>query len=176
MGSGRRSVRHTSGVSDCAIGIGPALFLQEEGRGSTYFAISAHDIEDTYLPQFKAPVQKARSLGYMCSYAALTNADLIPRSAEPSHPHSEPCCASRFFAVTKMQREFGFEGYVQSDCGAVCNEAGAEGWARDVKDAAARALVDGLVNSNCGGCLTDHICDAIKAGTAALALHTHPIL
>ena len=37
-------------------------------RGSDYFKIAAHDIEDTYLPQFKAPVTKAKSLGYMCRW------------------------------------------------------------------------------------------------------------
>jgi hypothetical protein len=62
-------------------------------------------------------VVEAKSLGYMCSYAALTNPALQSDSA--SHPHSEPCCASKFFAITKMQEEYGFEGYVQSDCGAV---------------------------------------------------------
>ena len=35
----------------------------ENGRGSTYFDISTFDVEDTYLPAFKAPVTEARSLG-----------------------------------------------------------------------------------------------------------------
>ena len=38
-------------------------------RGSSYFPIAMKDIEETYLPQFKAPVVEANSLGYMCSYA-----------------------------------------------------------------------------------------------------------
>jgi hypothetical protein len=46
----------------------------------------------------------------MCSYAALTNPAL--QSDSSSHPHSEPCCASKFFAITKMQEEFGFKGCV----------------------------------------------------------------
>ena len=80
----------------------------------------------------------------MCSYAALTNSDLIPDSGEASHPHSEPCCASAFFAQTKMVQEYGFEGYVQSDCGAVNNEVGKEHWAANATDAAAKALVQGI--------------------------------
>jgi len=95
------------------------IYSVEKGRGSTYFDISMRDIEETYLPQFKAPVVEAKSLGYMCSYAAWTNSALNSDSA--SHPHSEPSCASKFFAVTKMVEEYGFEGYVQSDCGAVNN-------------------------------------------------------
>ena len=32
-------------------------------RGSSYFEIAMRDIEETYLPQFKAPVVEAKSLG-----------------------------------------------------------------------------------------------------------------
>eukprot|EP00041_Stephanoeca_diplocostata_P027723 m.769002 g.769002 ORF g.769002 m.769002 type:complete len:798 (-) comp23234_c0_seq1:921-3314(-) len=131
-------------------------------RGSSYFAIAMRDIEDTYLPQFKAPVVEARSLGYMCSYAALTNPAL--HSDSTSHPHSEPCCASQFFAVTKMVDEYGFEGYVQSDCGAVQNELGGEHYAANASDAAAKAIVDGRMNSNCGSGLMQHACDAVAEG------------
>ena len=63
-----------------------------------------------------------------------------------------------------MRDEFGFAGYVQSDCGAVDNEVSREGWANNATDAAARALAGGLMNSNCGGGLVDHICDAIAEG------------
>ena len=105
----------------------------------------------------------------MCSYAALTNPELIPDSGEPSHPHSEPLCLSEFFAQTKMRDEFGFEGYVQSDCGAVNNAHGGEHWAANATDAAAHALVDGLMNSNCGGGLVGNICAAIGEGLATVA-------
>lgn len=140
------------------------IYSVENGRGSTYFDISTYDIEDTYLPGFKAPVTDAESLGYMCSYAALTNSELIPNSGEASRPHSEPLCASKFFAQDKMRDEFGFHGYVQSDCGAVNNEKNGEKWATNATDAAARALADGLMNSNCGGGLVNNICAAIEEG------------
>ena len=140
------------------------MYSVETGRGSTYFDIATYDVEDTYLPQFKASVTEGGSLGYMCSYAALTNADLIPDSGEPSHPHSEPLCASKFFAQAKMRDEFGFKGYVQSDCGAVNNEVKHERWAVNATDAAARALAGGLMNSNCGGGLVNNVCAAIAEG------------
>lgn len=41
--------------------------------------------------------------------------------------------------------------YVQSDCGAVANEIGGEHYAANATDAAAKAIVDGRMNSNCGG-------------------------
>ena len=130
-------------------------------RGSDYFKIGLKDIEETYLPAFKAPVVEAKSLGYMCSYAALTNPKLDSDSA--SHPHSEPCCASKFFAITKMVEEFGFEGYVQSDCGAVQNEIGGEKYAANKTDAARKAIVDGHMNSDCGSGLAS-TCAAIANG------------
>eukprot|EP01043_Picozoa_sp_COSAG02_P021730 COSAG02_NODE_1112_length_14506_cov_31.458944_8_plen_108_part_00 len=43
----------------------------ESGRGSTNFNISQHDIYDTYLPSFAAPIVKADAKGYMCSYASV---------------------------------------------------------------------------------------------------------
>ena len=146
-----------------------AIYNVEAGRGSTYFAIATHDIEDTYLPGFHATVKDAGSLGYMCSYAALTNAELIPSSAEAKFPHSEPACASKFFAQQKMITEWGFEGYVQSDCGAVNNLWSQEKWAVNKTDAAARALKDGMMNSNCGGGLVDNICAAVDEGLADIA-------
>ena len=79
-----------------------------------------------------------------------------------------------------LTRRYGFKGYVQSDCNAVKNEVNGsaggrprpgdgEHWAANATDAAARALVDGMMNSNCGGGLTDHVCDAIEAGLASNA-------
>ena len=46
---------------------------------------------------------------------------------------------------------YGFKGYVQSDCGAVSNEVGGEKYAANKTDAAAKAIVDGHMNSCCGG-------------------------
>lgn len=190
------------------------IYSVEAGRGSTYFRISAHDIEDTYLPQFKAPVTEAKSLVRRvplihpaCAYpfhtcqvhvclagltslpycrSSITRAGIhvqlrcadkpvadprrrrtkspalgthhsgpgLSRSRTsarlcaishrcrcaigdlttfctpgPPGPAQEPCCASKFFAQQKMRDEYGFQGYVQSDCGAVSNEFSQEHWA-----------------------------------------------
>ena len=81
-----------------------------------------------------------------------------------------------------MQDEYGFEGdriirsslllapleplcsgYVQSDCGAVNNEVGGEHYAANKTDAATKAIVDGHMNSCCGGGLKA-ACAAIESG------------
>jgi beta-glucosidase-like glycosyl hydrolase len=57
----------------------------ENGRGSTNFQISQHDIEDTYLPSFEAPIVQADAKGYMCSYSSVNGA---------------PSCGSAFLSGT----------------------------------------------------------------------------
>ena len=46
----------------------------------------------------------------------------------------------------------------------VNNELGGEHYAANASDAAAKAIVDGRMNSNCGGGLMNHVCDAIEEG------------
>lgn len=64
------------------------LYSVEQGRGSTFFEVATHDVEDSYLPAFRTAVIEGGALGYMCSYAALTNAELIPDSGVAGFPHS----------------------------------------------------------------------------------------
>ena len=58
---------------------------------------------------------------------------------------------------------WSFEGYVQSDCGAVNNEVGGEHYAANKTDAATKAIVDGHMNSCCGSGLNS-ACAAIESG------------
>ena len=58
---------------------------------------------------------------------------------------------------------YGFKGYVQSDCGAVGNELGGEKYAANKTDAAAKAVVDGHMNSCCGSGKVYHLpCYAVS--------------
>lgn len=115
----------------------------ESGRGSTNFDISSHDIQDTYLPSFEAPVVESDAKGYMCAYSSV---------------NGEPGCGSPFLKRT-FREKWNFSGYVVSDCGGVSDITGY----LKVNDtmAAAIALREG-VDINCGGGLTNHICDAIS--------------
>ena len=101
----------------------------------------------------------------MTSSSIITAQPPTTTHRHPPPPNTrQPLCASKFFAQTKMRDEFGFEGYVQSDCSAVNNMVENEGWAVNATDAAARRLNGGLMNSNCGGGLYNYICDAIAEG------------
>ena len=67
---------------------------------------SAHDLEDTYLPAFRATVTEGGVQSVMCVYNAV---------------YGVPGCASDMLLSETLRRDWGFKGYVVSDCGAVAN-------------------------------------------------------
>ena len=66
---------------------------------------SAHDLEDTYLPAFRAAVIEGQALGLMCSYNAI---DGIPACASP-------------LLQERVRGAWGFKGHVVSDCAAIAD-------------------------------------------------------
>ncbi|TKA26625.1 putative exo-1,4-beta-xylosidase xlnD [Salinomyces thailandicus] len=57
-----------------------------------------------FTPQFKAAVQYAKAKGLMCAYNAV---------------NGESACADPFFLQNLLREEWGFTGFVSSDCGAI---------------------------------------------------------
>ena len=66
--------------------------------------ISRHDLEDTYLPAFRAAIVQGHAGSIMCSYNAV---------------NGQPACANQFLLQDQLRGHWGFKGYVVSDCGAV---------------------------------------------------------
>src|SRR6185312_6152061 len=66
--------------------------------------VSKHDLEDTYLPAFRAAVVEGHAGSVMCAYNAI---------------NGQPACANRFLLQHTLRGAWGFQGYVVSDCGAV---------------------------------------------------------
>ena len=65
---------------------------------------SQRDLYETYLPQFEMAVRKGRVGGVMGAYSAL---------------YGVPDCASSFLLTDLLRKQWGFDGYVVSDCGAI---------------------------------------------------------
>jgi len=65
---------------------------------------SPHDLEDTYLPAFRATIVEGHADSIMCAYNAVDGA---------------PACANKFLLQETLREEWKFQGYVTSDCGAV---------------------------------------------------------
>ncbi|HJP67836.1 MAG TPA: glycoside hydrolase family 3 C-terminal domain-containing protein [Sphingomicrobium sp.] len=66
--------------------------------------VSKHDMEDTYLPAFRAAVIEGHAGSVMCAYNAI---------------NGEPACANQFLLQHTLRGAWKFGGYVVSDCGAV---------------------------------------------------------
>ena len=64
-----------------------------------------HDLEDTYLPAFRAAIVDAKVEGVMCAYNAI---DGIPACASP-------------LLDRRLRKGWGFNGHIVSDCAAVAD-------------------------------------------------------
>ena len=63
-----------------------------------------HDLWDTYLPQFRAAIVDAKADSIMCAYNAVDGV---------------PACGSTMLLEDVLRKDWGFKGFVTSDCGAV---------------------------------------------------------
>jgi beta-glucosidase len=95
---------------------------------------SAHDLADTYLPQFEAAVREGHVASVMPAYNSIDG---------------EPSVASPKLLGATLRRDWGFGGYVVSDCGAVGDLVTGHHVARTAPQAAALALNAGT-DLSCG--------------------------
>ena len=86
----------------------PKHFAVHSGPESTRHTVdvkaSRHDMEDTYLPAFRVAVMQGKADSVMCAYNSL---------------NGQPACANTFLLQEHLRKDWGFNGYVVSDCGAV---------------------------------------------------------
>ncbi|KAK9802811.1 hypothetical protein WJX73_010724 [Symbiochloris irregularis] len=73
-------------------------------RNSFDSVVGERDLNLTYLPAFKACTQKGRAAAVMCSYNEVNGA---------------PACANDFLLQKTLRNDWGFKGFVASDCGAI---------------------------------------------------------
>ncbi len=66
--------------------------------------VSPQDLHETYLPAFREAIVEGRAQSVMCAYNAVDGL---------------PACANPTLLDTVLRHEWGFAGYVVSDCGAV---------------------------------------------------------
>ncbi|MFY0607713.1 MAG: glycoside hydrolase family 3 C-terminal domain-containing protein, partial [Cyclobacteriaceae bacterium] len=113
-----------------------AVHSGPEAQRMTFNAVpNQQDLYETYLPAFEALVTEAKVEGVMGAYNAV---------------YGKPACASPFLLQEILREEWGFDGYVVSDCGAIGRIASEHGYASSPAEAAAKALEAG-VELNCGG-------------------------
>lgn len=112
--------------------------------------VSKHDMEDTYLPAFRAAVVEGKAGSVMCVYNSV---------------NGEPGCANNFLLGDQLREKWGFRGYIVSDCGAVSDIYRGHHFTAALAEAGAVSLKRGTdLNCNYPGDDYSLYTDAVKQG------------
>ncbi|MFC5861877.1 glycoside hydrolase family 3 C-terminal domain-containing protein [Acidicapsa dinghuensis] len=86
----------------------PKHFAVHSGPESTRHRANVdptpHDLWDTYLPAFRATITEGKADSLMCAYNAVDGV---------------PACANKLLIQQILRGDWGFQGFITSDCGAV---------------------------------------------------------
>jgi len=129
QGDDPRSPRVIATPKHFAVHSGP-----ESSRHRFNVQPSPHDLEDTYLPAFRATITEAHAQSIMCAYNAVDGA---------------PACANKHLLQKILRDEWKFQGFVTSDCGAVTDVTEGHKYAPDLEHAAVVSLRAGT-DTSCG--------------------------
>ncbi len=111
--------------------------------------LPTRDLWETYLPAFKELVVNAGVKEVMCAYQRF---------------EGEPCCGSNRLLQQILRDEWGFQGLVVSDCGAISDfwMEGRHGVSPDAPSAVAKAIISGT-DLECGSTFVE-LTEAVKQG------------
>lgn len=123
----------------------------EASRHRDDYHPSPKDLEETYLPAFRATVIEGKAESIMCAYNAVSGV---------------PACASKQLMEDVLRKEWGFKGFVVSDCGAVYDIYHATNHAyTETPEAGIKAAFEGGMDLICGEANeADHIRGALQKG------------
>src|SRR5262245_42312999 len=76
----------------------------EPARHTFDAVVSERDLRETYLPHFEAAIREGGAFSVMCAYNSVAG---------------QPACANDTLLGSILRKEWGFKGYVVSDCGAI---------------------------------------------------------
>ncbi len=105
------------------------------------------DLYETYLPQFEAAVRQGHVGGVMGAYNSVDG---------------KPACANPFLLTDLLRKEWGFDGYVTSDCGAIYDIWANHHFVDTPEEAAAVAVKAG--DDLCCGTDYDSLVRAVEEG------------
>jgi len=115
-------------------------------RHSFNAEISERDLRETYLPAFRTLIAEGKAYSVMGAYNQF---------------RGYPCCANPFLDSV-LRDEWGFDGYVVSDCGAITDFYKYQKFSSDAAEASAAAVKDGT-DLNCGDTYP-HLKEAVERG------------
>lgn len=119
----------------------------EKSRHEDNYQVSNRDLYETYLPAFEAAVKEAKVHSVMCAYNRFRD---------------EACCGSNLLLQKILRDDWGFEGYVVSDCWAINDfwEPNRHGLTETPAEAGALA-VDRGTDLNCGSVYDPNLKEAV---------------
>ena len=108
---------------------------------------SETDLYETYLAAFRYCIDEAHPSAVMGAY---------------NRVYGEPCCGSKRLLQEILRNEFGFDGYVVSDCGAIFDFHAHHHITDTAAESAAMAVNNGC-DLNCGDTFA-HLAEAVRKG------------
>ncbi len=100
----------------------------ESTRHSVNINVSRHDLEDTYLPAFRATVIEGKAGSVMCAYNSIDG---------------QPACANTGLLQEHLRQDWGFKGYVVSDCGAITDVSQGHHFSKSMAEGVAASFAAG---------------------------------
>ena len=110
--------------------------------------ISKHDLYDTYLPAFESCIKEAGAFSVMCAYNSFMG---------------EACCGSDTLLQKILRDDWGFQGYIVSDCGAIRDIYRNHKLVETAPEASAIGVKAGT-DLNCGYVYNNTLFDAVQQG------------
>jgi beta-glucosidase len=142
QGNDRRYLKLVATPKHYAVHSGP-----EPLRHSFNAVVSPRDLRETYLPAFQACVQEAGAWSVMGAY---------------NRTNGEPCCGSHTLLQKILRDEWGFPGYVVSDCWAIKDFHVHHKVTKTPEESVALAVKNGC-HLNCGN-IYPRLLEAVQQG------------
>jgi len=105
-------------------------------------------LREYYFPAYKACFQEGGAFSTMCAY---------------NRVNGVPACANEWLLTKVLRDEWGFDGYVVSDCGAIMDIYANHKYVQNAKEASAIAVKAGC-DLNCGNVYKEALLQAIEEG------------
>jgi beta-glucosidase len=129
QGDDPKYLKTVATVKHFAVHSGP-----EPSRHTFDAVVSERDLRESYLPHFEAGIREGGAMSLMCAYNSVDG---------------KPACGNDML-LGILRNEWGFQGYVVSDCGAIDDIYQGHKAAADAPHAAAMGAIAGT-DLECGG-------------------------
>ncbi|KAA6343626.1 Xylan 1 4-beta-xylosidase [termite gut metagenome] len=121
---------------------------EEHNRFNCLVEAPEYTLRNYYLPAFQSLISKGKAQSIMTAYPAINGI---------------PCTANKWLINDVLRKEWGFNGYVVSDCGAVGHLFHSHHYTDSYENAAVLALKAGL-DLECGDAMDRNLYSALQKG------------